>query len=144
MPTNSRRALLAREPQRPFGDADAARRDVDASELEPAGRLVEASPFRLADEVIGRNAIILEDQLGGIDCLVAELLQLAAHPQAGLLRSDEQAHAFVARLGLGIGLHQEREAGAFHAVGDPGLGAVDHIVVGLAARRHAERLLEAA
>ena len=74
--------VFGREPQRAFGDADAARRDVDAPELEPAGRLVEALAFDLADQVVGRNAIVLEDQLGGIDRLVAELLELAPDPEA--------------------------------------------------------------
>ncbi len=44
------------------------------------------------------------------------------------------------RLRLRIGLHQQREAGAFDAVGDPGLGAVDDVVVAVAARRHADAL----
>ena len=74
--------VVGREPQRAFGDADAARRDVDAPELEPAGRLIEALALDLADQVIGRNAIVLEDQLGGIDRLVAELLELAADAEA--------------------------------------------------------------
>ena len=64
--------------QRALGDADAARGDVDAAELEPAGRLVEAPALDLADQVVGRNAVVLEDQLGRIDRLVAELLELAA------------------------------------------------------------------
>src|SRR5262249_54269519 len=132
--------IFGREPQRAFGDADAARGDIDASELKPAGRLVEALALDLADQVIGWDAIVLEDQLGGIDRLVAELLELAAHSEAGLLRRDEQAHALVARLGLRIGLYQPREAGAFDAVGDPGLGAVDHVVFPVAPRGHADGL----
>ena len=38
--------VLGRELERAFGDADAARRHVDAAELEPAGRLIEALPLR--------------------------------------------------------------------------------------------------
>ena len=41
---------------------------------------------------------------------------------------------------LRIGLHQQREAGAFDAVGDPGLGAVDDVIVAVAPRRHADGL----
>ena len=74
--------VLGRELQRAFGDADAARGDVDAAELEPAGRLVEALPLDPADQVVGRNAIVLEHELGGVDRLVAELLELAADREA--------------------------------------------------------------
>ena len=70
------------ELQRALGDADAARGDVDAAELQPAGDLEEAPAFDAADQVIGRHAIILEHQLGGIDRLVAELRQLAADRKA--------------------------------------------------------------
>ena len=132
--------VFGREPQRAFRDADAAGGDVDASELQAAGRLVEALALEVADQVIGRDAVVLEDQLGRIDRLVAELLQLAADAEAGLLRSDEQAHALVARLGLRIGLHQQREAGALDAVGDPGLGAVDDVVIALAPGGHPDAL----
>ena len=90
--------------------------------------------------MVGRNAVVLEHQLGGIDRLVAELLELAPDREALLLRRDEQAHALVARLRLRIGLHQQREARAFDAVGDPGLGAVDDVVVAVAPRRHADAL----
>ena len=70
--------ILGRELQRAFRHADAARGDVDAPELQPARRLVEALAFDAADQVLGRDAIVLEHQLAGIDRLVAELLQLAA------------------------------------------------------------------
>src|SRR5262249_26117239 len=132
--------VLRRHPQRAFGNAGAARGDVDAAELEPAGRLVEALAFHFADQVIGADAVILEDQLGGIDRLVAELLELLPDANGVLLGRDEQAHALVARLGFGIGLYQEREAGAFDAVGDPGLGAVDDVSIALAPRGHADAL----
>ena len=54
--------------------------------------------------------IVLEHELGGVDALVAELLELAAHLKAIAFFGDEQAHAFVARLRIGIGLDQQREA----------------------------------
>src|SRR6185503_6497077 len=87
-----------------------------------------------------RDAVILENQLRGIDRLVAELLQLAPDAEAGLFRRDKQAHALVPGLRLRVGLHQQREARALNAVGNPGLGAVDDVVAAIAPRRHADRL----
>ena len=49
--------------------------------------------------------------------LIAEFLQLAADLEAIAFFGDEQAHAFVARLGVGICLDQQREALAVDAVG---------------------------
>jgi hypothetical protein len=60
--------------------------------------------------------------------------------EARALGRDEQAHALVARFGLRIGLGEQREAAALDAVGDPGLGAVDDIVVAVAHRDRADRL----
>ena len=97
-------------------------------------------PFLAADQPVGRNAIILEHQLGGVDALVAELFELAADREARPLFGEEQAHAVVARLGIGIGLDQQREALAVDAVGDPGLGAVDDVAVAASPRRRADRL----
>ena len=72
--------------------------------------------------------------------MVAELLQLAADAKSLLLRRDEQAHALVPGLRVRIGLHQQRDAVALDAVGDPGLHAVDDVVVAVAPRRGADRL----
>ena len=128
------------KPQRALGDADTARRHVDAAEFEAAGHLGEAAALDLADQMIGRDAVILEDQLAQIDRLVAELLELAADLEARPLGRDEEAHAGIARACLGVGLDQQREARALDAVGDPGLGAVDDVVVALTPRGHADRL----
>ena len=120
---------------------DAARRDIDAPELEPAQRML-ASP-RPSSPPISRSAgmtIVLEHELGGVDALVAELFELAADREASPFLGDEQAHAAVARLRVGIGLDQQREALAVDAVGDPGLGAVDHVAVAVAPRDRADRL----
>src|SRR5262249_6014145 len=88
------------EPQRALGDAHAARRDIDAAELEAARDLGEAAALDLADQMIGRHAIVLEDQLARIDRLVAELLELATDAEAGALGRDEETHARVARRGF--------------------------------------------
>jgi hypothetical protein len=70
--------ILRGEPQRAFRHADAARGDVDAAEFQAAGRLEKALAFDPADQVRRRNAIVLEDELGAVDALVAELVELLA------------------------------------------------------------------
>src|SRR2546430_9453490 len=115
--------------ERRLRQSHAARGDVDAAELERAERLLEARSLLAADQPVGRNAIIFEHQLGRIDALVAELLELAAHGEAVALLGEEQAHAAVARLRLRVGLDQQCKTLAMDAVRDPGLGAVDHVMI---------------
>jgi len=45
--------------------------------------------------MIYRDAVVLKDQLGRIDRLITQLLELAADPETFLLGRDEQAHAGV-------------------------------------------------
>src|SRR5688500_7317441 len=103
--------MLERLLERGLGDADAARRDVDPAEREAADGLVEAAPFR-ADQIARRHAVVVEHELGRVDALVAELLELAARAESGPLLAEEHRHAAVARLGLRVGLREDREAGA--------------------------------
>src|SRR5262249_26463230 len=70
-------SILRCELQRAFGYADAARRDVDAAELEAARCLIESLALDLSDQMVARNAIVLEHELGRVDRLVAELLEPA-------------------------------------------------------------------
>src|SRR6185436_5064857 len=72
----ARLRVLDRIVERCLGDARAARGDVDAPELETADRTVEALALA-ADEIRRRHAEVVEHQLGGVDALVADLLQLA-------------------------------------------------------------------
>src|SRR6185503_6761253 len=134
---------LLRVPQRlgerRLRDADAACRDVDAPELEPAGRLLEAAAF-LADEVTRGDAVVLEDELGRVDALVAELLELAACLESRPLLAEEHRHAAVPGLGVGVGLRQDREARPLDAVRDPGLGALQDIRGALPPCPHADGL----
>src|SRR5262249_34826601 len=102
--------IFAGELQRTLRNADAARGDVDAAQLQPARDLEEAPALDAADQILGRQAIVLEHDLCRIDRLVAELRQLAHDRKAFLLRRNEETHAVVARLCLGIGLDQQREA----------------------------------
>ena len=107
----------------------------------PPSACCSPRPSCAADQPVGRHAVVLEHQLGRVDALVAELLELAADREARALLGDEQAHAAVARLRRRVGLHQQREALAVDAVGDPGLGAVDDVAVAVvAARDRADRL----
>ena len=94
----------------------------------PPSACCKPAPLVAADQPVGRDRVVVEDQLGGIDALVAELFELAADREARALLGEEQAHAAVPRLGGRVGLDQQREALAVDAVGDPGLGAVDHVV----------------
>src|SRR6516164_269588 len=102
--------VVSGELERALGDADAARRYIDAAELEATRHLGEAAALDLADQVIGRHAIVLEDQLARIDRMVAELLELAADREARPFGGDEQTHAGIARACLRVGLDQQREA----------------------------------
>src|SRR5206468_17245 len=114
-------------------DADRTRRDVDPPRLETAHDLAEAASPDAADESRGRAGEVLENQLGGVDALVAELADRLHHGEAGrALLDDEARHAAVARLGEGIGDGQQRERVALATVGHEHFRAGDH--VGLAAR----------
>jgi GntR family transcriptional regulator len=126
--------------QRGTGQPHAARGHVDAPEFEAAYRMLEAATLLLADELVCRYPAVLEHELGAVDGAVAQLLQLLAHREALALLGQEQAHALVRGGGLRIGLGQDGEAGAMDAVGDPGLGAVEHIVVAIATRHGADAL----
>ena len=117
-----------------------ARGDVDPSELQPGEDLLEAAALALADEVLARHHALVEHQLAGIDALVAELLELASHPEALALLDQQQAHAAVARPRLRVGLDQHRDDVALDAVADPGLGAVDPVAVAVAAGGGPDRL----
>src|ERR1700722_19932193 len=132
--------IFGGELKRALGNADAARRHVDASEFQAAGRLQKTLPFFAADQVICRNAIVVEVHFGGIDRLVAQLLQLLSHGKAWSLGGDEQAHSLVSRLGRWISLDEESENRALDAVRNPGLGAVDDVGVAITAGRHANSL----
>ena len=91
-------------------EAEAARGDVDPPELEPGHDLGKSMALGAADQAIGRYPKFLEEHLGGIAAVVAELLQLAPDPKARPLLGEEHGQAGVARLGIRIGLDQEGKA----------------------------------
>src|SRR5208282_5624139 len=80
------------------GDPAAAGGDVDPADLDAVHHLVEALAGAAAEDPGGGNADVLQDQLGGVDALVAHFLDLAWHgqarhrrvgPEAGLLLDQE-------------------------------------------------------
>ena len=121
-------------------DADAARGDVDAPEFEAGQDMLHAQPFAAADEVVLRNAVVVEYELGAVDAIVAELFQLARMAEAGPFFADKEAHAAMARFGVRVGLDEHGERGAVNAVADPCFGAVDHVVVAVFHGEGAHRL----
>src|SRR3954467_13148031 len=92
-----------------------------------------------AEDVPGRAAVAVEDELGRLDALVAELLDLRRDVETGvlarplrgarLLLGDEARHAAVARLGARIGLDEHEDERREQAVRDPHLLAVDLVGV---------------
>ena len=127
----------------------AARGDVDPAELDAGHELLEArrrsasAPPRMLD---AGDPEAVEHELGGLDALVAELLQRRRDRQPrqlgdlGLLLDDERGHAGVARLGARVGDRQQHHDAGPQAVRDPHLLPVDHVVVAVAHRAGADRL----
>ena len=121
-------------------EPDATGRDVDPAELETAHGMVEAAALGATHELVGIDAEILEDELRTVDGPVTELADLSADAEPGTLLGDEHAHALVAWLRFRVGLREHGETGAVDAVRDPGLGAVDHVSVAVAASHGADAL----
>ena len=97
--------------------------------IEPAHEHVDAAP-RPAEHVFGRHLAFVEHQLAGVGAAHAQLVQLLrrGEPLEPLLH-DEGGDAPGAGVGVGLGVdHQGIGRGA---VGDPHLGAVEHVAVAL-------------
>ncbi len=86
----------------------------------------------LADEVTFRHAHVVEEQLRGVAAVHADLVDLLARDAGRVHRHHDQALVLVRRAVAGVG--QQAAPVGLHAVGDPHLGAVDHVVVTVAAR----------
>ena len=87
--------------------------DVDAADLDAVHHLVEALARLAAEDLVGGDPVALEDRLGGVDALVAHLVDLAGDgdalgglAEAGLLLHQEGRHVLVDRVGALVGLHQ--------------------------------------
>ena len=126
------------------GDPAAAGGDVDPADLDAVHHLVEALAGAPAEHPAGRDADVLQDQFGGVDALVAHLLDLAGHGQARAPPgwapkpgSFSIRNVVMFRCGRVVALvgpaeHRDQVGGA--AVGQPHLLAVDHVVVAVADR----------
>src|SRR5438874_2319447 len=110
------------ELERPLRDAYAAGGHVDTPHLEGVHHLREApvqAVLLSAEHVLGGAAVAVEDELGGLDALVAELLDLGRDVQAGvrarvlarpgLFLGDKAGEAPVPGLGLGVGLDEHED-----------------------------------
>src|SRR5438270_7492554 len=115
--------------ERCLGDANAARRDIDASQFEAGERVLQAPALLPANQPVGRDFVIRKDQLGRVEPLIAELFELFADREPRPLLGQEEAHAAVARLGGEVRFDQEREDLAVDTVRDPSLGAVDDVTL---------------
>ncbi len=89
-----------------------------------------------------------EQQLGGVDALIAHLLDLPRHgqarhgrvgPEARFLLDQERGHVLVRRVVALVGLAQDRHQVGGAAVGQPHLLAVDHVVIAVGHRLGADR-----
>ena len=93
--------------ERALRDAERARGHVDAADLDRGHVLHEPLTFFPAEQVRRREPVIVERDLGRLDALVAELLDVlpddhaARFLGAGLLLDDEHRHALVRRVGVG-------------------------------------------
>src|SRR3954452_6062842 len=124
--------------ERALGGGGGPGADVHAADLQRVHHLREALVEALllaAEDAVGGGAVSVEDELGGLDALVAHLLELRRDVEAlevagvladaGLLLGDEAGHALVARVGVRVGLDEHEHERRAQAVGDPHLLAVD-------------------
>ncbi len=123
------------ELQRVLGDADGARRGLDARQLEGLHQLPEALTLRSAEQVFRRHGEGIEPDLKFLETAIAEHLDLAAaHARgreglgvgAARFLGDEQGKTTVPVL-LGAGAGEQRHDVGAHRMGDPGLVAGDEI-----------------
>ncbi len=119
-------------------DAAAARGDVDPADLDAVHHLVETLAGDAAEDPAGRDADVGQDQFGGVDALVAHLLDLPRHGQARHLRvgaeawfllDQERGHVLVRGVVPLIGVAQHRHQVGGAAVGQPHLLAVEDEVL---------------
>ena len=97
----------------------------------------------LAEQVLLGHLDVVEEQLGGVLGLHADLVEVAAALEAlHAALDDEQADALVAGVGVGAADHDHQVG--HDAVADEGLRAVEHVVVALVDGRRADALQVAA
>ena len=120
---------------RRLGHADGAGGDVDPARLETAHHVLEAAALDTPDEVRRRHRAVLEEELGRVHALVAELREGLDDSEAGVtLLDDEARHAAMARLGRRVGQREEGERVALAAVGHEHLRPRNHVLASGPAR----------
>ena len=136
LPQMSERVVVGR-----LRDADRPCGDVDPARFEPAHHVLEPAPFEATDQIRGRHDALVEDQLGRVDALVAELGDRLHDAKARVAFLDDEAgHAPMPRLGLRVGQRQKRQGVALARVRDEELRARDQVVVPAARGDRADRL----
>ncbi len=126
---------LARELQRvrhrAFRQAQAARADDGAAGVEREHRVVEALALGAADEVLARDAAVLEDDVGRRDAADAHLAVLSRDAEAGRVRGDDEA-ADALRARRAVGAREGDDVVGDGAAGDVHLLAVEDVVIAIA------------
>lgn len=92
---------------------------------------VEAPVF-LAQQVLGRDAAIIEGKLGRVGTEPAGLVELAADHQTGRSGLDDEKRNAAAALGVRIGAGGDDDDVAIDPVGDEHLGSVQHPLITIA------------
>ena len=113
--------------ERAFRHGQAVDGDAEAFLGQLLHQVDEAHAF-LADQVLGGDFHVLEEQLRSVLGFHAHFLQVLAFLEAfHALFDDQQAGALGAFAGVGLG-HHDHDVGVL-AVGDEGLGAVEDVVI---------------
>ena len=87
--------VVQRHIGRTFRHPRAARRNIDAPQLEATGNLLEALAFFPAHQIVRGDPEVLKNQFGAVDRPVTQFLELFADTKAFSLLADEQAHTAV-------------------------------------------------
>ncbi len=109
------------------GDADATRRNIDSPEFQAGQNLLKASPFRFTNQVCRRDAAVLKYKFGCINSAVTELVEFPGHCEPRSFFDEQQTHSPMGRLGVDVGLHQDRKNPPCRTVGNPSLSPIDDV-----------------
>ncbi len=120
--------------------------DVDPADLDAVHHLGETAAGGAAEHAVARQPEVAEQGLGGVDALVAHLVDLAGDGQAGqhLAEADGLLHqeggeVLVRFGGALVGPRQQRDQVGAGPVGQPHLGAVDDVAVAVTDRPGLDR-----
>ena len=115
-----------------LGHTQGASGNVDATGFQGAQDLLHSAAFNPTNEVFLRHAHINQGHFTGLGALVSELGQVLADGKArGAGFNQDQAHALVGWASRRVSLDQDGQRVGVASVGDPGLGAVDDVVIAI-------------